>query len=241
VTDLHDQFRAWLADGAPGEPGRDVALHASGCDSCLRDAAALDALAAIDVGEAPILPVRVSAPASGRTTPIPLVRALSGVAAVVLIAVALGMGIGALLDQPAGDEVGFAATPSPVAEGVLSGVGGAVETPTPSASGTPDATADGEPSAEISPSFEASPTPVAGPVGPPAPVAPAPTSALTPPVGTPRPTATPTPQPATPAPTPVPTPPPTPAPTLAPTPSPTPLLPSLPPPSLPSDPVPSPP
>ena len=239
MTDLHDRFRAWLADGAPGEPARDAALHASGCDACLRDAASLDALGTIDVGAAPMPSIRPGIPVPGRTTPIDLVRALSGAAAVILIAAALGIGIGALLDQPAGGEVGSVATPTPVAEGVLSGVGGGIETPTPSATGTPEAEA--EPSAEVSPSPEASPTPaatpVAGPVGPPAPVAPAPTSALTPPVVTPRPTAAPTPQPATPAPTPVPTPVPTPAPTVAPTPSPTPLLPSVPP--LPSDPLPS--
>ncbi|HEX2844706.1 MAG TPA: hypothetical protein VHP64_05600, partial [Candidatus Limnocylindria bacterium] len=120
MTELHDRFRAWLADGAPGEPARDVALHASGCDACLRDAAALDALGSIDVGTAPMPAARPTAPVQSRTAPIALVRALSGVAAVILIAAALGIGIGALLDQPDGDGVGSAATSTPVAEGVLS-------------------------------------------------------------------------------------------------------------------------
>ncbi|HUH07344.1 MAG TPA: hypothetical protein VML96_06005, partial [Egibacteraceae bacterium] len=58
MTDLHERFRDWLLAGAPGEPARDAALHASACDRCLADVAALDALFAVNVAgaEVPLLP-----------------------------------------------------------------------------------------------------------------------------------------------------------------------------------------
>ena len=241
MRDLHERFGDWLSNGATGELPRDAALHASACVACRRDAAALDALLAIDAGAASLPPLRSSLPA--RTAgPIPLLRGGVGVAAVVLLAVSVGIGAGGLLDRR--PETGAAPpTPTPEGEGILGGAGG----PAPSfsyateATSTADqsATPGGGPSADPS-DEEPDPTSVTG-LATPGPVltpatTPRPSTIITPPVGTPRPTSPagptpppPTPQPsappiATPVPTPVSTPAPTPVPTPVPTPEPTPLL-----------------
>ena len=62
MDDLHDRFDDWLAAGAEGEPPRDLAVHASGCDACLRSLAAVDSLQAIDIGEAPLPPLGMLPP-----------------------------------------------------------------------------------------------------------------------------------------------------------------------------------
>jgi hypothetical protein len=226
MSDLHDRFRAWLTDGARADLPRDAALHASACEACLRDAAAFDALLAIELGSAPLPPLRAGRPA--RTMPaLGMLRAGVGVAAVLLLAVSVGIGTGALLDRRA-DGGSTVASPSPDGEGILAGAGGPSATP---ASTDADESATGDPS----PSADASdgtpgPTPAPGASTPPRFATPGPT-AITPPIGTPRPTsssvATPAPTTtspvSTPVPTPVATPVPTPVPTPVATPAPTPV------------------
>jgi len=51
---LHERFRAWLDDGAIGEPARDLAIHAAVCPVCAAWVRAQDALATIDTGLAPL-------------------------------------------------------------------------------------------------------------------------------------------------------------------------------------------
>jgi hypothetical protein len=234
MTDLHERFREWLLTGAPGEPPRDAALHASACDRCLADVAAVDALLAVDVAGAD-----VPALAAGDPRPIPgpgvrAVRAISGVAAVGLLVVAAMIGAGALREDSAGP--GAAApdpTESPDGEGILAGapsftpaVSVMAGTPSPSASASESAEPSEDPaSSEVAtgvaptqPPFVAPPPPAITP-GPTAVVTPRPTTVATP-VPTVQPTPAPTPVPTTPA-TPVPTPEPTPQPTPVPTPPPT--------------------
>jgi hypothetical protein len=50
---MHERFRAWLDDGAIGDPARDLAIHAAVCPVCAGWIRAQDALAAIDTGLAP--------------------------------------------------------------------------------------------------------------------------------------------------------------------------------------------
>lgn len=242
MTDLHERFCDWLLAGATGEPPRDAALHASACDRCLADVAALDALSAIDVAgaEMPFLPVGVPRTVGG--TAVRALRTLSGVAAVGLLAAAVVIGAGALREDEGGPGVAAAPTATPRGEGILGGgpslaaiASPGLESASPSASATGDIGSSEEPAASAvaagptptQPPFIAPPPPAATP-GPTAAVTPRPTfggtplpttAPTTPPTGTPMPTAEPTPVP-TAEPTPQPTPDPTPMPT--PTPEPTP-------------------
>ena len=215
MSDLHQRFGDWLADGARSDLPRDAALHASACDACLRDVAAFDALLAIDPGAAPP-PVLDERLAIGRPPLIRALRAASGVAAALLLAASVGIGAGALLDQRT--QLGASVpTPTPAGEGILGGGGG----PAASADLSGELPSPGS-SADVSshpaPTPESGASAAPGTVATPAPVAtPRPTTIITPPVGTPRPSAS---GAATPAPT---APPPsvTPGPTLVPTPVPT--------------------
>ncbi|MDQ3345158.1 MAG: hypothetical protein M3473_02515, partial [Chloroflexota bacterium] len=56
MNDPHDRFQLWIAEGGRDELARDVAIHASGCASCLGAAAAVDAMSVIDLGAAPTPP-----------------------------------------------------------------------------------------------------------------------------------------------------------------------------------------
>jgi hypothetical protein len=59
--DSHHLLEAWLAEGADGDPPREVAVHAAVCESCARRLGAFDALALVDVagaGSPPPLPAR---------------------------------------------------------------------------------------------------------------------------------------------------------------------------------------
>ena len=231
MTDLHQRFDAWLAAAAPGDPPRDIALHASGCAECLDRAAAMDALVAVDPGHAPDPPLLDAAsPARAATTP--LVRGALGVTALGLLGAAVLVGGGSLLSGAGG---GDATSPSGPNEGVLGAAGAPSSTPgpmlTPTATPTPSesaATPSVERTASASPSptddaaSEPQPTPPPTPAPVVQPPAPAPaTPAPRPP--TPRPTPSSTPRPsATPNPTPEPTPEPTPIPTPEATPEPTP-------------------
>jgi len=52
MTDSHAQLEAWLVDGALGAPPREIAVHATLCESCTARLGAFDALALIDVAAA---------------------------------------------------------------------------------------------------------------------------------------------------------------------------------------------
>jgi hypothetical protein len=52
MTDSHAQLEAWLVDGAMGDPPREIAVHATLCESCTARLGAFDALALIDVAAA---------------------------------------------------------------------------------------------------------------------------------------------------------------------------------------------
>ena len=236
LPDVHDRFAAWLATrpaDATEDAPRDLALHAAGCDACLRSADAFDTLSAIDVAAAPMPPVRIVV---GRQVqrPVPLARYVVAAAALALATGAVVIGSGWLNGPPPTDGGGQLA---PQGEGVLAGApfGEALEaTPTPSAREIPDpsVTASQRPSPSV---------PAVTPTPPQAvrPVLPAPTAAplaTQPPPSALAPTATPTPTPTTapsvtvaPTPAPTATPTATALPTAPPTPLPTPSpVPSLP-------------
>jgi hypothetical protein len=211
--DLHERFVDWLADGAEGEPPRDLALHASSCEDCMRAVAAIESLRAIDVGAAPLPPLRRVA--QGRPRPFAIARVAVGALAVILLAASVVIGASGFFRATPPADV-----PPASAEGVLAGVPKddssdrrATETPTasPSASPTPS------PSPTDAPSLEATA----------APPQPAPRTAAPQPLRTaaPQPPA-PTVAPATPAPPPPATPVPSPS-SIAPSPtaSPTPIVP----------------
>lgn len=230
MTDLHDRFRAWLLDGARGEPARDAALHASACARCLADVAAFDALLAVDVSGAdvPLLPVGTPRPI--RTPAVQALRAISGVASVSVLVLAAMVGAGALRDDTAGTGIAIGPTESPDGEGILAGgpsvAAASVDPASPSTTPSPDASdrASEEPASSEIPG-EATPTlpPFVAP--PPPAITPGPTAAVTP-----GPTAAATPAP-TPLMTPAPTPIPTALPTVSPTPTPTPTSDPTPPPT----------
>ena len=219
MTELHQRFREWLLAGAPGEPPRDAALHASACDRCLRDVAAMDALRVVDVAgaELPLLPA--GAPRPMRSPGVRALRALSGVTAVGLLVLAAMIGAGALRENTSGPGVASDPTQSPDGEGILAGgptftPAASANAPSPTASADQSAGTSGEPTAsEVA--GEATPTQPPFVAPPPPAVTPGPTAAITPP-----PTAAPTPVPTV-APTDPPTA--TPSPTVAATPTPTPV------------------
>jgi hypothetical protein len=229
--DLHDRFEDWLlarrADAAD-DPPRDLALHAAGCDRCLRSASAIDTLGSIDVAAAAPPPLRALAGGDSRVGLIRIGRLVAAGATVVLVGGMVAIGTRWLGASPPA-EVAASHTPG---EGVLGGV------PSASAPTSPTASPEADPSTSELPSPSADPSDAApGTSAPPATAAPlptfrpAPTAAPTP-VPTARPTATtvpsatatPPPPTSTPVPTATPTPaptpsPPTPTPTETPTPS----------------------
>lgn len=214
---LHEGFAVWLGRtgtaGAAEEPPRDLALHAAGCERCLRAASAIDSLQAIDVGavKLPELPSWRGATVRG---PAPVVQvARFAMAGAVLVLVGATVAIGASwLGAARGNDP--AAVLDPSGGGLLAGE------PTDAPSATPDSTpVDG-------PSLSDEPTPSIAATDPPRLATPAPTRR---PLPTAAPTIAPTPLPppsatASPPPTAIPTPPPapTPTPSPAPTPEPTP-------------------
>ncbi|TMB55924.1 MAG: hypothetical protein E6J47_06075 [Chloroflexi bacterium] len=137
MNEPHARFSAWLASGAPGEPARDLALHASVCPECARAIAALDLLGQIDPGRAPM----PSWDGVG-DEPGGLLRAARFAAAavgVMLVAVVVGIGASQLIiGGRASGEVAFGSqTP---AQGVLGGAGTPADSATPAASSATDAT-----------------------------------------------------------------------------------------------------
>lgn len=221
MTELHDRFVRWIEDGARDQLPRDLALHASGCPSCLARAAAMDALLAVDPGDAPAPPLH--APRARRPRRRVLVPALASIAAVVVV-VAAGVVAGTSLAPRLP-----AAAPSPAAEvtdsargEVLGGRAGGAITATRTESPQPTSSPSAEASAVQVPGEEATPTPFAAP---PSPTQPLPTQlppGITPAPPTPRPTATPATPTPTPSPSPILTPTPPPPPTPIPTPTPVP-------------------
>jgi hypothetical protein len=215
-SELHDLFSEWLSTRrgeAAEDPPRDLALHAAGCERCLRSATAVDTLSVIDVGAAAAPLVRF-APTN---EPWRLLRvARYAVAGVAFVAVAASVAIGSswLGSIRPTDSTGLRATSG---EGVLAGVPSATASPT---AGRPSTS----PSERESASARSSDAPTDGPVlqteAPVAPtfIIPAPTYQPPPPTTAPTiaPTATPIPATATPVPTSPPTPTPTPTPTLPP-------------------------
>lgn len=193
--DLHRLFDDWLAAGADGEPGRDLALHASGCEECLRAIAAMDSLQGIDVGAAPPPPLmRVSARGAGSA---PLGGGyLVGAIVVVLLGIGFAIGASARLaprDQETGAEEPGRHSPA----GDVLGGGPSDRASLEPASEEPSTSASPTPSPTDEPSE--SPEPTAAPVqAPSAPRTPAPQPLPQP---TPAPTAAPTVAPSTPAPT----------------------------------------
>ena len=222
--ELHDLFADWLAARAAGaaeDPPRDLALHAAGCERCLRSAAAVDTLGAIDVGAAALPPVRVDAMGDHHGGLLRLARFAVAGAALVLVAGSVAIGsswLGSVRPTDSADQRGTQG------EGVLAGVPSATTSPRPTDTPRPSTS----PSQRPSSSARASDAPIDEPTAPPF-VPPAPTDQPLPPptqgptvapsvapTPTPTRTAAPTPPP-TPAPTPTATPvPPTPTPTLAP-------------------------
>ena len=214
--ELHELFADWLSgreSDAAEDPPRDLALHAAGCERCLRSASAIDTLSVIDVGAADAPPLRVAA-IDERGRLLRVARYAVAATALVLVAGSVAIGSSWLGSVRPTDSTGLGPTPS---EGVLAGVPSATTrspTPTPSAS----------PSGRPSPSARASESPTDEPAAPTF-VIPVPTDQPPPP---PPPTAAPTvaPSAAPPPPTttPIPTSPPTATPTLPPPPTPTPTL-----------------
>lgn len=210
--DLHDRFEDWLTDGADGEPPRDLALHASTCDGCMRAVAVVESLQAIQVGAAELPPLRVG---GGRPRPFRVARMAVGALAVILLAVSIAIGASGMLSPaPSADAPAASTAERVLAGGPTARATDRSPTPTPSASATPT------PSPSATPT--ALPEPTAAPAQPPAPRTPAPqppppTEAPPPPA----PTAAPPPPPPT-------APPATPSPSIAtPTPSPTPSVPPV--------------
>lgn len=112
MSDPHRRFGAWLVAGAPGDPPRDAALHASVCTDCMAAVEALDALAAIDPSRG-LLPPSIRAPQHGTT----LLRTPALAAAAVLV-IAVGIGVGVASGLTRGEERGGAvlgATGTPAA------------------------------------------------------------------------------------------------------------------------------
>ena len=92
--DLHERFDEWLTAGAEGDPPRDLALHASSCEACLRSVAALDSIQAIEIGDAPLPPLRMAPEGSDRLPRV--LRYAAGTAAVMVLATSVAIGAPAL-------------------------------------------------------------------------------------------------------------------------------------------------
>lgn len=235
MTDLHTQLAAWLADGALGDPPREIAVHASVCEQCAASLGAFDALALIDVGAAG------SPPPLGARSRLRVgtawARVGTALTATVLAGLVVGFGIAQLVGsgepasgqpgEPEGTELAGLFAPSNEAAQSDAAPGDATPgeaptataLPTPLPGATPGPQAPPVPGATPRPSATAAPTPA--PTSAPT-ATPAPTSGPTAtPAPTPEPTPAPTPEP-TPEPTPTPTPAPTPEPTLTPAPTSTP-------------------
>lgn len=93
--DLHAIFTQWLEEGVAGDPPRDAAVHAAHCVGCRAATMAMDHLAVIDVGRAPMPPSRALAPEGTGVLARPRLVAAAA-SGFVVVAAAAGIGIGAL-------------------------------------------------------------------------------------------------------------------------------------------------
>jgi hypothetical protein len=217
VDGAHQRFTDWLVASPSSDPPRDLAVHASSCPECQRHIAAMDDLAAVDLGLAGIPPAPPLAETVGWATAARRAALMAGGVAVVAALMFVTWRTFLAPDQPV-----VATDPSPT-QAVLGGTGSSQPSPSP---GGEESLAPTAP--ESSPSAGATATipPFIGPLPGQTPFPPVqPTSgpvATLPPGATPQPppAATPSPQPTRP-PTPQPTQPPTPEPTAPPTPEPT--------------------
>jgi len=213
MTDLHAQLEDWIVEGAMGDPPREVAVHATLCESCTARLGAFDALGVIDVGAAGSPPplaapnrLRVGVAWARRGTAV-AGTVLAGILVILGLSQFVGLG-GRPTGEPEGTQLAGLSTssdhggPAP-SQRELSSIGpDAAETPTSSVPAT------------AQPGFTPGPLPSVPPGATPRPPTPgpsataAPTSAPTPtPTPTPIPTETPTPDPnQTPIATPTPTP-----------------------------------
>jgi hypothetical protein len=185
ATDAHEGFTAWLQGGAPGEPPRDLALHAAFCADCRAAMAAFDLLSTIDTGRAPMPPSRPAARPPRRRMVSP--RLIAAGASLVILAAGGWAVTSGRLPVPLG--AGSGGSPSPVQQ-VLGGFGaGHVVSPTPSLDGAsspaePSATEASESSdaASLEPGATPGPVTTAGPdvTGPADPSSPRPTATARP-------------------------------------------------------------
>lgn len=203
MTDLHAQLEDWLVDGATGDPPREIAVHATLCESCTARLGAFDALAGIDVAAAG-RPPPLAAPTRLRVG-VAWARRATAVAGTVLAGILVVLGVSQL--------VGLGGRPTGEPEGTqLAGLSTASDDgwqargPQEASSIGPDLVATATTSETPQPGFTPGPLPSLPPGATPRPPTPGPSA-------TAGPTPTPVPTP-TPAPTPEPTPTPTPAPTV---------------------------
>ncbi len=152
MNEAHRRFQEWLAAGADGEPPRDLAVHASVCADCQRSIAALDRLAAIDPGRAPM-------PAARETVPEPqkgavrMGRVVGAAAGVLFSAVILGIGASQLISLSRSGQIAQA-TPTPGQS--------LTNTPEPTLFATPVPTAEPTPIPTPIPTPEPTPPPPPG-------------------------------------------------------------------------------
>jgi hypothetical protein len=213
MTDLHAQLEDWIVEGAMGDPPREIAVHATLCESCTARLGAFDALGVIDVGAAGSPPplaapnrFRVGVAWARRGTAV-AGTVLAGILVLLGLSQVVGLG-GRPTGEPEGTQLAGLSTssdhggPAP-AQRELSSIG-------PDAAETPNSPVP----ATAQPGFTPGPLPPVPPGATPRPPAPGP-SATAAPTPDPSPTAiaTPTPTPETPTPDPSPTPIATPTPT----------------------------
>jgi Fibronectin type III domain len=144
MTDSHHLLDAWLIEGAVGDPPRELAVHASVCDSCARRLGAFDSLAGVDVG------------AAGSPPPIrPPTRVAVAMAWARLgTAVAGTVVAGILIVFGATQLVGFMGTLSPAPSG-----GVAVASLSGAVAGNTGGPPTGQPEPAAEPSIDESPLP----------------------------------------------------------------------------------
>jgi hypothetical protein len=220
MTDSHAQLEAWLVDGAMGDPPREIAVHATLCESCTARLGAFDALALIDVAaagsphpQAAPSRVRMGVAWARRGTAV-AGTVLAGILVILGLSQVVGLG-GRPTGEPEGTQLAGLSTssdhggPAP-SQRELSTLGpDAAETPTSSVPATAQPGFTPGPLPAVPPATPRPPTP-----GPSATAAPTPDPSPTP---TPIPPESPTPDP---SPTPTPIPPESPTPDPSPSPSP---------------------
>jgi hypothetical protein len=194
MTDSHAQLEAWLVEGAMGDPPREIAVHATLCESCAARLGAFDALALIDVAAAGSPPPR-AAPSRVRMG-VAWARLGAAVVGTVVAGIILVFGASQLLGlatQTGGPNAPQLAAVASSSVGDEAGQSPELSSIEPDATGTLTPEASATPQAGVTP----------GPLPNPPPATPRPPQPTPPP---PQPSLGPTPPPPTPAPTPTPVP-----------------------------------